>query len=211
MLDQSDYLKHTKTHLNPKSHVISVVHIIFPTYPIVLIFCTEHGSDTAVLCPKHQNDMEFVLKRLDIWKRCYGWPRFHVTGVWCWVWDGYHISHTPDLFICRQSIHYTPVITRSFVSDILTIDTTLQWRHNGLDIVSNLQPHDCLLNRLFRRRSKKTSKLRLTGLCAGNSPGTDEFPAQMASNAENISISWRHHHTGCVLWIQCIFHMSMLC
>ena len=50
-------------------------------------------------------------------------------------------------------------------------------------------------DRLFRRRSKKTSKLRITGLCAGNSPGTDEFPAQMASNAENVSIWWRHHVT----------------
>ena len=69
----------------------------------------------------------------------------------------------------------------------------LRWRHNGRDGVSNHQPHDCLLNRLFRRRSKKTSKLRVTGLCAGNSPGTGEFPAQMASNAENVSISWRHH------------------
>ena len=51
----------------------------------------------------------------------------------------------------------------------------------------------CLLNRLFRRRSKKTSKLRVTGLCAGNLPVTGEFPAQMASNAENVSIWWRHH------------------
>ena len=70
---------------------------------------------------------------------------------------------------------------------------TLQWRHNGHDSVSNNQPHACLLNRLFRRRSKKTSKLRVTGLCEGNSPGTGEFPAQMASNAENVSIWWRHH------------------
>ena len=46
----------------------------------------------------------------------------------------------------------------------------LQWRHNGRDSVSNHQSHVCLLNRLFRRRSKKTSKLRVTGLCAGNSP-----------------------------------------
>ena len=52
----------------------------------------------------------------------------------------------------------------------------LQWRHNGRNSVSNHQPHDCLPNRLFRRRSKKTSKLRVTGLCAGNSPGTGEFP-----------------------------------
>ena len=69
----------------------------------------------------------------------------------------------------------------------------LQWHHNEHDCVSNHQPHDCLLKRLFRRRSKKTSKLRVTGLCEGNSPGTGEFPAQMASNAENVSIWWRHH------------------
>ena len=71
---------------------------------------------------------------------------------------------------------------------------TLQWRHNGRDSVSNHQPHDCLLNRLFRRKSQKTSKLRVTGLCVGNSPGTGEFPAQMASYAENVSIWWRHHY-----------------
>ena len=70
---------------------------------------------------------------------------------------------------------------------------SLRWRHNHHDSVSNHQPHDCLLNRLFIRRSKKTSKLRVTGLCAGNSPGTGEFPAQKASNAENASIWWRHH------------------
>ena len=52
---------------------------------------------------------------------------------------------------------------------------SLQWRHNGRNSVSNHQPHDCLLNRLFRRWSKNTSKLRVTGLCAGNSPGTGEF------------------------------------
>ena len=46
----------------------------------------------------------------------------------------------------------------------------LQWRHNGRDCISNHQPRDCLHNRLFRRRSKKTSKLRVTGLCAGNYP-----------------------------------------
>ena len=41
--------------------------------------------------------------------------------------------------------------------------------------------------------SKKTPKLRVIGLCAGNSPVTGEFPAQRASNAENVSIWWRHH------------------
>ena len=50
----------------------------------------------------------------------------------------------------------------------------------------------CLLNCSFRRRSKKTSKLWVTGLCAGNSPVTSEFPAQMASNSENVFIWWHH-------------------
>ena len=65
-----------------------------------------------------------------------------------------------------------------------------------MDSISNQQPHDCLLNHLFRRRSEKTSKLRITDLCVGNSLGTGEFPAQMANNSENISIWWRHHESG---------------
>ena len=68
---------------------------------------------------------------------------------------------------------------------------SLQWRHNERDGVSNHQPHDGLFNRLFRRKSKKTSRLRVTGLCEGNSPVTGEFPAQRDSNAENVSIWWR--------------------
>ena len=77
------------------------------------------------------------------------------------------------------------------------MNQTLRWRHNERDSVSNHQPHDGLLNRLFRRRSKTSSKLRVTGLCVRNSPGTGEFPAQIASNAENVSIWWRHHGIHC--------------
>ena len=44
---------------------------------------------------------------------------------------------------------------------------------------------DCLLNRLFRHRSKKTSKLYVTGIEEGNSLVTGEFPAQRASNGQN--------------------------
>ena len=71
--------------------------------------------------------------------------------------------------------------------------TSLRWRHNGCDSVWNHQPQNCLLSRLFGRTSKKTSKLRVTGLCAGNSPVTGEIPAQMASDTENVSIWWRYH------------------
>ena len=60
--------------------------------------------------------------------------------------------------------------------DIINSIFTLLWRHNDHDCVSNHQPRGCLLNRLFRRRSKKTSKLRVTGLCVGNSPGPVNSP-----------------------------------
>ena len=118
------------------------------------------------------------------------WPYiFTPHNIW---WGGYYIVtlyfhswRSPRIW------HW-----RWLYFDIFTIQIwlcTLQWRHNGLDSVSNHQPHHCLLSRLFGRRSKKTSKLRVTGLRAGNSPGTGEFPAQMASYAENVSIWWRHH------------------
>ena len=74
---------------------------------------------------------------------------------------------------------------------------TSQWRHNERDGVSHHQPRECLLNHLFKRRSKKTSKLCVTGLCAENSPVTGEFPAQRTSNTKNASIWSRHHATSC--------------
>ena len=49
--------------------------------------------------------------------------------------------------------------------ETIIILISLQWRHDGRDGISNPQPHDCLLNRWFRRRSKKTSKHRVTCLC----------------------------------------------
>ena len=81
--------------------------------------------------------------------------------------------------ICRLQSN-----TTLYIGD--TSPSPLQWCHNARDDVWNHQPHDCLLNRLFRRKSKKTSKIRVTGLCAGNSPVIGGFPAQRASNAENV-------------------------
>ena len=99
------------------------------------------------------------------------------------------------IFIDETIVHF------SKVSVLFPIDTrsshqgeTLQWRHNECDGLSNHQLHDCLLNRLFRRRSKKTSKLRVTGVCEGNSSVNGKIPAhKRASNAEKASILWRPH------------------
>ena len=68
----------------------------------------------------------------------------------------------------------------------------LQWRHNERDSVSDNLRLVCSTV-YFRGRSKKISKLRVTGLYEGNPPVTGGFPSQRASKAENVSIWWRHH------------------
>ena len=78
----------------------------------------------------------------------------------------------------------------------------LQWRHKDHKSVSKHRHLDCFLNCLFRHRSKKTSKLRVTGLCEGNLPVTDGFPPQRGSYAENVSIWWRHP----VLILKCVYN-----
>ena len=98
------------------------------------------------------------------------------------VFQMYHDAARYQFTMWRKTVH---AALFSFIS--------LRWRHIERDGVSNHQPHDCLLKHLFRRKSKETSKLRVIGLCVGNSPATGEFPAQRASNAENVSIWWRHH------------------
>ena len=138
---------------------------------------------------------------IDTYLRCQGFTElmcvknFWTVAVWYLIdyiftgsldyvlglsWKRHDMKRLSALLALCEGNHQQQNVCKSLLS--------LRWRHNGRDGVSNHQSHDCLLNRLFRRKSKKTSKLRVTGLCAGNSPGTGEFPAQMASNTEKVSI-----------------------
>ena len=128
----------------------------------------------------------------------------HIEYYFCMIaiWEHISVHWQQGKLLGNCFIYWIPVISsgiqessRLLHSPLLFERATLRWRHNGRDSVSNHQPHHCLLNRLFRRRSKKASKLRATDPCVGNSPGTGEFPAQMASNAANVSIWWRHHES----------------
>ena len=71
---------------------------------------------------------------------------------------------------------WTVSFALAFVSDSWTkilkgfVILTLQWSHNERDDTPNHRGVYCLLNRLFRCRSKKTLKLRATGLVEGNPP-----------------------------------------
>ena len=108
------------------------------------------------------------------------WDIFVVTGPM----SKNKIVHLMEwkLIWCQVSISLVPK-TENGLNQL-----TLQWRHKGHDGVSNHQPHHCLLNLLFRVQIKENSKAPCHWPL-----GTGKFPAQMASNAENVSIWWRHH------------------
>ena len=91
--------------------------------------------------------------RYRLWRCILKW-KCHFAEIFVTVW-------TPVVYKCCACCYFI---------------TPLRWRHNDHAGVSNHQPHGCLLNRLFRLRSKKTSKLRVTGLCVGNSPGPVNSP-----------------------------------
>ena len=97
------------------------------------------------------------------------------------------------LFTKIQPHSFNQIVCRSFHQHSSRPVIPVQWRHHEHDGASNHWRLDCLLKRMISCRSKKTSKLRVIGLCEGNSSETGEFPSQRASNAENVSIWWRHH------------------
>ena len=97
----------------------------------------------------------------------------------------------------------------------------LHWHHNDHDGVSNHQLHGCLLNCLFRCRSKKTSKLRITGLCEGNSPGLENSlhkgPVISGKCFHLMTSSWGIHlslmdssHKGPVMQIHYAFYLLIV-
>ena len=65
---------------------------------------------------------------------------------------------------------------------------TLQWRHNDHGGVSNHQ-HQAFMHALNKENIKAPRHWPL----GGEFTGTGEFRAQRTSNAENVSIWWRHH------------------
>ena len=78
---------------------------------------------------------------------------------------------------------------------------TLQWRHNERDGVSNHQPQDCLLNRLFKGQIKENIKApRHRPLC-GEYTGDQWISRTKVSNAENVFIWWRHHEQNPAQWL----------
>ena len=94
-----------------------------------------------------------------LWRQC---NAFFMSTGWQWIaWMGLMDG---CLYVWANVCRW---LDADYICILFSIASS-RWRHNGRDGVSNHQPHDCLLNRLLRRKSKKARKLYVTGLCAGN-------------------------------------------
>ena len=135
----------------------------------------------------HRNDVTsslFALVNLFYWQKT---SHIYLLLRLYWIWT---VSGSLDKLVWMERILLRKKMTYIFLGLIAQYNSTIQcgspqWRHDGCMIVYSTV--------FFRRRSKKTSKLRATGLDEGNSSVTGELPAQRASNVENVPIWWRHH------------------
>ena len=138
-------------------------------------------------CPKAIKN-KLLIKYINIALKCCKWQKYHPISIrsgilsicgWVTMHNFHGVVHWYNLYADSLPRHKSfpwKGTKPSLLSHRLGPFKTLRWRHNDLAGVSNHQPHGCLLNRLFRRRSNKTSKLRVTGLCVGNSPGPVNSP-----------------------------------
>ena len=91
--------------------------------------------------------------------------------------------------VCLMSVW-----TNCWIRSPVAVVWALLWRHNGRDGVSNHQPHDCLLNRLFRVQIKENIKAPRHWLSCGELTDDRLTP-------ENVPIWWRHHgHISSEIW-----------
>ena len=86
----------SETHLNLKSRKISLANNIPFSLHMILIFCTDHVSITAVQCTTFQNDWGAdIWNKLYMGKRDFAWFEFKIRfwqislvaqGSWLWSW-----------------------------------------------------------------------------------------------------------------------------
>ena len=94
-------------------------------------------------------------------------------------------------------IHAAHKLLHQLMMDVIAA-VNQDWLDHCNDVImgataSQITRLTVVYSKVYRRKSKKTSKLRVTCLCEGNSPVTDEFTTQRANNAESVSIWWCHH------------------
>ena len=112
------------------------------------------------------------------------------------------LYHIKSYYIVSNYIipyHIISYVCLYYVTEKMTIyqhwpTVTSYERH----IIWHHRQFDCLFNNLLKltKEEKKTSKPCSPGICSGNPPVIGGFPSQRASDAESVSMSWRHHVVG---------------
>ena len=140
--------------------------------------------DCCICCSENDISQQFKITIMIFLYFIYAWGNAEWKEDSCEIFKKYTVSRK---YMFIYDVHRSPpcalqwwLTMPGLVSHCPWLpricERSLQWRHNGHDRVSNHQPHNCLLNRLFGRRSKKTSKLRVAGLCAGKFTGDRWIP-----------------------------------
>ena len=117
--------------------------------------------------------------------KCDTWKKLCTrSALYCvLLWFGIGTWHKTEREPCAYSMT---------CNGYLTVLSGLTSQRDG---VSSHRRLDCLLNRLFRWRSKKTSKLGVTGLCEGwpvNSPRKHPVPRKMSPFDDIIMSQWMY-------------------
>ena len=97
-----------------------------------------------------------------------------------WKWMKFRCKNCLNISITIRWLHNSVRPSAAY---------TLQWLHNG----RNSPPLFTQPEPFIQTQIKENIKAPRHWPMCGNSLVTSEFPAQMASYAENVSIWWRHH------------------
>ena len=125
----------------------------------------RHRSESTlaqVMACRLTTDTKPLPEPILTWHPSFAWCNltWHVQYIYIhvWIWKNTNLRIQLHLPTTEVGLEGPPCVFRL---------STLQCGHNGRDGFSNHQPHDCLLNRLFGRRSKKTSNSALLAFVRG--------------------------------------------
>ena len=96
------------------------------------------------------------------------------------------VTDSPKMMLIRKLIVFIVLWLKETSPFVHVAVCTLQWRHNERHWVSNHRHFDCILIACSGADQRIHQHSALLAFVTG------EFPAQKASNAENVSIWWRH-------------------
>ena len=114
----------------------------------VMACCLTHRA--IPMLTNHQWGLLALILQ-QFYRRC----SWYLSLISVWILLNQDYRHMSQGQVSWCSFHVNSVHRITYVPWVSGTSVTLQWRHTGRDSVSNHQPHDCLLNRIFRRRSKK--------------------------------------------------------